>query len=171
MKKIIAALAIASLAFGAQAQQTKQVCRKSSTGDLSCYKTKYAQNFSICKDNFGYKVCGEPRNYKNSTNPGMAVAAATDQSQMQYAYEAQGSFYGEMPAQATPTPQSQSYATYQENATVPYGASYSTRRGDVKYCYFGDNVAELNRNPYKGCPTPQNDGLEQTKARAWSNGN
>ena len=167
MKKIMMALAFAGLAsYGAGAQEINKVCKKTDKGDISCYKTKYAQNFPVCKDNYGYAICGETRNFNNSTSP--RTPATT--SHMNYTYDEQETVYA--PLQQGKVPQSQSYPQYEENATVPYGAGYDeTKKSPLKYCYTGDKVSELGRNPYRGCPSPEDDGPDATKLRAWTHGN
>jgi len=169
MKKILMALVIAGLAYSsAEAQATKQVCRMSSKKGISCYKTKYAQNFPICKTDYGYAVCGETPDFKNSTYPKMNAVVRNNDEDMPVESSQEWSGYRPQESMEDMTPKSQSYPDYQENAPVPYGASYDEqRKGQVKYCYFGDNAAELNRNPYKGCPSPQYDGPDKAKIRGW----
>lgn len=179
MKKIIAALAIAGFAFcSAQAQEAMRVCRKGSNNNVSCYNTKYAQNFPVCKDGGGYHICGETRSSKNSTNASVTntrtVAVVNDFDDIS-SNETSRSWEGykaQETAQEDMAPKSQSYPDYQEEAPVPYGTGYGDdRKGKVRVCYFGDNVALLGRNPYNGCPAPSYDGPEKNKTRAWSNGN
>lgn len=168
MKQMIITMLIAGMAsFSAQAQQKaycgvkkNKVCRTSPDHKtVSCYKTNYAYNFKVCKSNSGYYICCETPNYYNSTHPEYVVAEQR-QAVREYDY----------PAQTTTTPvnrvdmtapQTQSYTT--DNGRSYEG--YYPTRGRIKVCYTGNNVAELNRAPYKGCPSPQYDGPEKNKQR------
>jgi hypothetical protein len=168
MKKIMIALILAGMAYSAaDAQEVKQVCRKTANNSTSCYKTKYAQNFPICKTDFGYAVCDEPRTYSNSTHSAVPVVMNEGDLQMP-PFEARQEAAEAMQPQ---TPRSQSFPEYNDQETVPYGANYDESIRSSQYCYFGDNVAELNRNPYKGCPAPAYDGTEAAKRRAYYKGN
>lgn len=173
MKRILMALAIIGFTYcTAEAQQALRVCRKGPHNKQSCYNTKYAQNFPVCKDNDGYHICGESKTYKNtSAVPPEAVVKNDNMPQ----YEVTQGWEGyraqqEEPMQQDMTPKSQSYPDYQPNATVPYRTGYGEGRGRMRVCYFGDNVAELNKNPYKACPAPAYDGPEKTAERAWTHG-
>src|SRR5438046_1468756 len=95
MKKIITALAIAGLVYsGVNAQTTQinacgvkhdKVCRRvPGKKTASCYKTQFAENFKVCKGDFGYYICCETPNYYNSTHP--AVVAAK-KPRVQYNYD------------------------------------------------------------------------------------
>ena len=67
MKKILIALLFAVTGqMSAIAQNTEsRVCTASSKNGVSCYKTRYAENFKVCPTNRGYTICGEtPTNTK-----------------------------------------------------------------------------------------------------------
>ena len=167
MKKILMALTMTGLTYlsaEAQTNNTKscevkqtQVCSKG----RDCYKTKYAENFKVCKGNAGYFICCEAPNNANSTHP---ATTYTNQSLSYYQYD--NAYYAPqteaVDQQAPATPQSQSY-TYSVNKTNSY-TGYYPRKGKVR-CYVGDNVAELTRAPYEGCPSPQDDGPELNNMR------
>lgn len=181
MKKILIALAILGFTYSsAEAQTTPlipcaapkgKVCKRSGNG-VSCYKTKYAEDFKICKGEYGYYVCCEPPAYNNSTHPAMPIAEAfTDNDYTGYMNESvvlrsTTSGDDDMEVANTPVvsmvPQSQSYPPYSNTACA--GVCY-TKRHYAKVCYGGDNVAELNRAPYNGCPTPAYDGPAANRAR------
>ncbi len=78
MKKILMALGIIAVAYtGAEAQQKcgredKHVCRQRSDGNtVSCYETKYAQNYKVCKGDKGYYVCCGANNEAADDGNGM----------------------------------------------------------------------------------------------------
>src|ERR1035437_4810024 len=85
MKKIIIALSIAGFTwFSAAAQTTPliscaapkaNVCHRSGKG-VSCYNTPYAQDYNVCKGDYGYFISCETPEYKNSTHPPIPVAEA-----------------------------------------------------------------------------------------------
>ncbi|MES2701129.1 MAG: hypothetical protein V4649_00730 [Bacteroidota bacterium] len=177
MKKILIALAIAGFAStGAEAQtKTKacgvkdnKVCRVSPTGKgASCYKTKYASNFKVCKNENGYHVCCQAPTALNSTRTKAPVAQTTS-----VAAYAETDQYDATTAVAT-APQSQSYP-WGINSGIGASTSGSYRgyypkagssRGKIKVCYVGDNVAELNKAPYQGCSTPAFDGIDKNKTK------
>ena len=168
MKKILMALAITGFTyFSAEAQATDskkscgvtqdEVCRKGQ----GCYKTKYAENFKVCKSNKGYFICCETTNYNNSTQSGAQDAAYQGANNEQNDYAAQNE---NMNVVAGNAPQSQSYASYDVIKPHTYGGYYF-QKGKIKACYIGNNVAEENRAPYEGCPSPQYDGPEKNRER------
>src|SRR4051812_4823707 len=78
MKTILMALIVAGFThYNADAQSGKvacgkpegKVCKRSPNNGRSCYKTKYAENFKVCKGNYGYYICCERPGYANSTHP------------------------------------------------------------------------------------------------------
>jgi len=169
MKKILMALVMTGFTyFSAEAQATDgkkscgvtqdEVCRKGH----GCYKTKYAENFKVCKSNKGYSICCEAANYNNSTQSRSQDAAYQDANNEQNDYAAQNE--GSNVASVGDAPQSQSYANY--NVIAPHTYSgYYFQKGKMKACYIGNNVAEETRAPYQGCPSPQSDGPEKNSAR------
>jgi len=176
MKKILIALSIAGFAYcGVQAQErvSNQVCRFSKSGS-SCYKTKYAENFKVCQDDYRYFICGETPTYANSTNPQLAVLPSRRQQDDLTGYNTYAALHDNNSDQSTaPTsmdmtaPQSQSYPT-----NTGFGMSTSTsyegyypKKNSIKVCYMGNNVAEENLNPYHGCPSPQFEGPAVNNAR------
>lgn len=69
MKKILMALAITAVAYtSAEAQaicgtNERKVCRHGSDNSVSCYETKYAQNYKVHKGSNGYYIyCGALEN-------------------------------------------------------------------------------------------------------------
>ncbi len=166
MKKMIAALAITALAFGgAQAQTAKfcgvkkdKVCRITGDKKVSCYKTKYAENFKVCMNDNGYYICCETPNKYNSTNYSYMLVKKTPARN----YDQEYAVNTQTQEQPDPTvPQSQSYVV---TNTKSY-EGYYPRRGRIKVCYVGENVAQQNRNPYEGCPSPQSEGPEVNRQR------
>jgi len=165
MKKILMALAMTGFTyFSAEAQTTQnEVCRRTPQNGVSCYKTKYAENFKVCKGYYGYFICGETPSYANSTHPKYQVYYKTaPQYVMQDDYVLQSNNTPENNTPATTpadmiAPQSQSYPTFAMSNSNTY-EGYYTKKNYIKACYGGDNVAENNRNPYRGCPSPQDDG-------------
>jgi len=172
MKKILMALIVTGLTyFSAEAQTDgkkncemvqSQVCHRG--GD--CYKTKYAENFKVCKNNFGYFICCETPNYTNSTHPAFVVV--NDQSPNYMQNYMQNEVYAQNEAANTTNesaiPQSQSYAGYNIISNGTY-EGYYLQKGKIKACYGGNNVAALNHAPYVGCPSPQDDGPEKNLER------
>lgn len=91
MKKILGLLvAVSCSCFCVNAQSTTnnglagkqtQVC-KSGQGknEVSCYNTKYAENFRVCKSEDGYYICSETPGYYNSTYLQFIGVAATEAS-------------------------------------------------------------------------------------------
>jgi len=169
MKKILIALAIAGFTCsGAQAQVSKasceapkaMVCHKSG----SCYKTKYAEDYKVCRNDYGYFICCETPNAYNSTFPRVRVVAMAT-------YPANPMETREQPAANDvainmTAPQSQSYPEYAANSATSYEGYYNgSGKHYIKVCYGGDNVAELNRNPYNGCPSPAYDGPDANRQR------
>ena len=168
MKKILMALAMTGFVYvSAEAQTVKkscgtsenQVCRKSSGKGISCYKTKYAENFKVCKGNSGYFICCEEPNQTNSTRAAMQALRAKQ-------YPADD--YQDM---SVPTasqfvaPVSQSIPQYTANKASYYEGYFDTPKGKIKACYGGDNVAELTRAPWQGCNSPENDGSDKNRQR------
>ncbi len=182
MKKIIIALILAGTGQLAIAQES-QVCTKSSDNKaVSCYKTKYAENFKICQNNSGYVVCGETPTYKNSTRGGYISASGQvdnmDGYNERYVLKSRtapdNQDVTDVPgavALLSPEAGSQSYpAGYRSDLdkTADFGANNSASYSGYKpgsACYTGDNVAENNKAPYKGCPSPQDDGPEKNNYR------
>jgi len=164
MKKIIImALTITGIAFGAEAQgQTQEVCSVSKNKQASCYHTKYAENFPICKSYAGYYVCGERPTKANSTIKANAVASL-DYSQNMYE-PASGSMPGSSNsvADAMTVPQSQSYPTINMINAGAY-EGYYPKKHYIRVSY--DNVADDNLAPYEGLPSPQYDGPEKNAER------
>ncbi len=169
MKKILMALTMTGLTYcSVEAQTTDgkkncevvqtQVCSKG----RDCYKTKYAENFKVCKNDRGYFICCENADYSNSTHPVYVVA--NDQDPNQYVQNENSQNENVDIIMNGSVPESQSYAGYNIISSNSY-FGYYLHDGKVKACYGGNNVAELNRAPYKGCPSPQYDGPEKNKER------
>ncbi len=144
-----------------------KVCKISSNRrTASCYKTQYAENFKVCKGDAGYFICCETPNATNSTNPQLAILGVKPYR----GYAALHDNYvpeTAMPQADRTAPQSQSYPT---NTGFGMTSSYSyegyyPKKNSIKVCYTGENVAELNRDPYHGCPSPQSEGPEVNNVR------
>jgi hypothetical protein len=84
MKRIIIAMTIAGFIYPEVKAQTaktvvcgskqENVCRISKDRKtVSCYKTGYAENFNVCKNNSGYFICCETPGYNNSTYRGFVI--------------------------------------------------------------------------------------------------
>jgi hypothetical protein len=173
MNKILIALAITGFTcLSAQAQENRtlicpapkgQVCHRSGHG-TSCYKTKYAEDFKICKGDYGYYVCCETPGLYNSTHPKLTYVAPFDNGEDMDNLNEVVVLHSQTPDMegVTPeslTPQSQSYPPYSDKACV------GTCATQHKPCYGGNNVAMLNRAPYNGCPTPAYDGPDANRQR------
>ena len=160
MKRILMALAITVFAYSSvDAQSEKQicgtrqdqVCRRSSGKAVSCYKTKFAENYKVCKNDGGYYICCEAPNGTNSTRSASVQV------------NRENDFEGYMPtADEFLAPVSQSYNV---NRSSSYEGYYETPKSRIKACYGGNNVGELTRNPWHGCPSPENDGVDKNKQR------
>jgi len=167
MKNIIIALAIAGFAtYSAEAQTIAcgkpegKVCKRSGNG-VSCYKTKFAQNYKVCKGDYGYFICCEEPNGTNSTFPALPVVAARQNVEEQtYAVQQEKEEMDE-----SLIPQSQSYPRYSANAIVSYAGYYPNKKGKIRVCENTNNVAKANWQAYQGCPTPAYDGPEKNKNR------
>ncbi len=168
MKKILIALALSGFVYcGAQAQAdgkkncgttNDKVCTKSGN-NVSCYKTKYAENFKVCKNDRGYFICCETPDYYNATHTAN-TAVTTNEYRDDYNNQQQAANQDiDMRA-----PVSQSYLEYSQNASASYEGYYNPK-GKMKVCYGGNNVAKLTRNPWEGCPSPENDGTDKNIQR------
>jgi len=131
----------------------RQVCKGSRGTGYHCYKTRYAQNFKVCKNQNGYFICCETPNRRNSTHP---LAYAQVNALQQNTISSQ-------PIVVNPDA-----AFVPTDTVVERSGSYTgyyTGKGHIKVCYTGDNVAELNRAPYHGCPSPAFDGPAENNYR------
>lgn len=117
MKKILASLTIAMFTyFSANAQaplinvggakQTKVCSISQDRKNISCYTTQYAENFKVCKSDYGYYICGETPGYNNSTYSSFQEVADTKSGAAQYQYA--NLVRSRKPVDIT-IPQSQSY--------------------------------------------------------------
>ena len=155
--------------FSAEAQhEGKKNCEVIQTkvcvrgGD--CYKTQYAENFKVCKNDHGYFICCEPPEYYNSTHTGFVATNYQNPDGYSQNYMQNEAYTPNEATVSNNLPQSQSYTGYY---IVPGGTytGYYFQKGKIKACYVGDNVADLNRDPYFGCPSPQYDGPEKNNER------
>jgi hypothetical protein len=177
MKKILMALTMIGFTWlSADAQVTAtqscgivskgKVCKGTTKTGAHCYKTAYAQNYKVCKSNYGYFICCETPNATNSTFPFAALQRRTSTSPMMR-YEQPSAQVDRAPVASNRAPQSQSYptpTTFDINGSSTYHGFYPSRNR-IKVCYGGDNVAEQNRAAYQGCPTPAYDGPDRNKER------
>lgn len=75
MSKMIIALALAGFTFlSAEAQDKRCVCttshkttHKHAVVTPNANRNNYAQNFKVCRDNYGYHICGQTPTFTNST--------------------------------------------------------------------------------------------------------
>ncbi len=159
------ALVILASAYGSAVAQNAQtcgvkkdkVCRRVGNNKVSCYKTDYAENFKVCMGNTGYYICCETPNQTNSTNPGYVMV----ERQQVYSRDYNNDVVTQNEETNMTIPQSQSYVMTSSNSYE----GYYPKKNYIKVCYVGDNVAEENRAPYKGCPSPQSDGPERNRQR------
>jgi hypothetical protein len=174
MKKLLTVLMISGLAYaGAQAQTERinacgvkhnKICRLSKDkSNTSCYKTAYASNFKVCKSENGYYICCETPDRHNSTFSNRALAAGEEEV-TQYEYDGTQLAAASRPDVDMTIPQSQSYVM---QSSADYHGNYpkNSRKGKIKVCYTGDNVAASTRAPYEGCPSPQSEGPEVNNYR------
>jgi hypothetical protein len=175
MKQILIALTMVGFAYcsaNAQERVSNQVCRFSKNG-VSCYKTKYAENFKVCQDDFRYYICGETPTYANSTHPALPLRPYRTKDNITgadntYAYLHDNDVQPVAPTAMDMTaPQSQSYP-----ANTGFGMSTATsyegyypKKNYIKVCYVGNNVAEENLNPYRGCASPMNEAHKENNPR------
>lgn len=169
MRKILVALVVTGLAYCSANGQTKQinacgvkqdhVCRASKDKkSVSCYKTQYAENFKVCKGEYGYFICCETPSVNNSTH--FRFVANTPVKHEVETFEYTVPVAREMPVDMT-VPQNQSYV----NTSYSTSGSNTSGNSGKKACYVGNSVAESNRAPYKGCPSQQSDGPDANKQR------
>lgn len=159
MNKILMALAIATTVATSAEAQTTEVCRRNvANNKTSCYDTRYAQNFKVCKDDAGYHICGEIPGPTNSTISPVPIETGHRPYAMTLANAA-------MPVAAAPQNQPYPNTSMDISKASSYGGYYPERKGRIKACYTGNNVAELNRAPYEGCDSPQYDGVEANRER------
>lgn len=166
MKKIITVLALAVFSCNGLIAQTKTLlCHRSHSHTTRCYKTRYAQNFKVCKDELGYHICGEQRRTANSTWPiGKTPFAPTETIYAEVApvYSMNSSITA-MPPVIAPINQSYPVTGGELIQARSYQGYY--RKGKIKVCYVGDNVAELNRASQHACPADHWDGPEKNNTR------
>ncbi|MCW3123761.1 MAG: hypothetical protein JWQ38_3253 [Flavipsychrobacter sp.] len=182
MKNLIIALAIVGFTYSsAEAQSTEKICPapkgKVCRKGGSCYKTKFAYDFKVCKGDYGYFICCEEPTYSNSTHPRVNMVSTRNRDNGDLTRDefitmnSNGITVSQQPSendeqQKMIAPQSQSYPEYAMNTATSYEGYYSNKgRHYIKVCYGGDNVAELNAAAYHGCPTPAYDGPQANKAR------
>ena len=185
MKKIITALIIAGLTYNnANAQLKQGLCVRSSgkvckmspdKKDKSCYSTKYDQNYQVCSNEYGYYICCEhpaekPQAYKTTYSDQQASVQRSGTNTENDA-DSKTDLMNNNEAVQTPNeliaPQSQSYpknTDYGINQASSY-EGYYPKRGRIKVCYYGNNVAENSRMPYQGCASPQYDGPDKNQER------
>jgi hypothetical protein len=164
MKKLLTMLVLAGFAFTNADAQNSYVCKRTKAKSTSCYKTKYNQNFKICKDAYGYRICGQERTYANSTQPALPIVPSRQSTPVYSMRNSSTAMPQDIVPQQLTAPQNQSYPfDYNGDVVIKPGVyhGYYPKKSNIKVCYFGDNVGELNRAPYKGCTTPAWDGPER----------
>ena len=170
MKKILMALALAGFAcFSAEGQTNKVACGAPEgkvCNKKICYKTTFAENYAVCKGDYGYYICCETPNNTNSTFPALPVAGLNlYKANNEPAYVMQSSDKADNGInQSLIAPQSQSYPIYSANSATTYEGYYNGKNR-IKVCSMSDNVADENRAPYLGCPSAAYDGPEKNMER------
>ena len=176
MKKIMMALAMISISyFGADAKQkctcpatvAKHTAHKHTRAYGGVTKDKYAQNFKVCQDAYGYHICGETPTCYNSTYciPGVNTGGMAARNTS--VYDDDNAFtqvqQSDKPAMqhSMVAPQSQSYpaTTAYTIGTANTYEGYYPRTGKIKV-YYDNGTA-----PYEGEPSPQDDGPAKNKSR------
>lgn len=138
-----------------------KVCRASPDKKSTyCYKTEYAENFKVCKNDHGYFVCCHPEAALTGQQKTAAKARPAYTPQVQDAYTAAND-YQEAPAATVAA--NQSYVNINNNKQSK--ARYYTNRNGKKVCYIGDNVAASTRAPYVGCASAQSEGPQVNNNR------
>lgn len=142
-----------------------KVCTPSSgKNSTSCYLTRYAENYRVCRNNNGYFICGGITGTAGNAYPSFTEPGVKPYDMPAYDLKIAPSSEG---SQQTPAemraPQSQSYPG-NTNTVVGIGKLYNGR-SYVRVCNQADNVAASNRLPYQGCPSPQDDGPDKNNAR------
>ena len=158
MKKILL-MALAGLTFFSAEAKNKNTtgCKvvKNNKATMK-HHDKYDENFKVCKNDAGYHICGEPVSYINATKQIHYLPPAPQHM----TYNNQGMDQQQAPAtdpNAMLAPQSQSYpSAYTVNETAAY-ESFVPKKHFMTVSY-NENVAEENRAPYEGLPSPQYDG-------------
>jgi hypothetical protein len=178
MKKLLMALAITlGVGYSAEAQKTctcPATVKKTAAHKCSVTKAhksttgQYAQNFKVCKDPYGYKICGERRTAYNSTTksyPGIAPASDV-RNYNSYTQVEDRNYAASIASEDYPTPgvlmapQSQSYPAANINlSTANSYQGYYPKRSKIIVSY--DNGTA----PYEAQPSPQYDGPEKNKNR------
>ncbi|MCD6010145.1 MAG: hypothetical protein K0Q79_7 [Flavipsychrobacter sp.] len=174
MKKLLTALMITGFAYyGANAQTERispcgvkhnQVCRNApGKKAAACYKTKFAENYKVCKGDAGYYICCETPTATNSTYA--KTEAAMRNAKVAVVQRNNDDEYVHTNSQVVDMsiPQSQSYIM--QSSSSYQGYYPKNKRGRIKVCYVGDNVAANTRAPYEGCPSPQSEGPEVNNQR------
>ena len=171
MKKILMALVMISGSFISANAQTNCSCPtvKRTVHHKTTRHANYAQNFKVCKNQYGYHICGEVSTCYNSTycipgvNAGGPMLATNkayndDDAAIAYqpSYETANTYYGNMPAPAAAVaPQSQSYP-----AKTDLRQTYVSNDQDRVIVAYDNGTA-----PYEGLPSPQDDGPGKNKTR------
>jgi hypothetical protein len=166
MKQIVMGVIIGVMTHINVAAQT-EVCDVNGQGQLACYKTAYAENFKVCKNNKGYHICGETPNYYNSTHPGFTVPDATTKpcvvADGREQATAENAEQGDLAAAPT-APTSQSYPADYLAGNV--GSTIMDNYPARHYIKVADeDVPAMCRAPYEGLPSPQDDGPGRNNAR------
>lgn len=176
MNKILMALAITvCTGYSAEAQKCC-VCAAPAKGKVvyhkhiaaASQKNKFDQNFKVCKDAYGYKICGESRNGYNNTPivhqpaaPGSNVRNYDSYSQVEdrrYLNEATDEQSTAQQPILAPEPQSYPPASINMTSSASY-MGYYPKKSKIIVTY--DNGTA----PYEAEPSPQYDGPEKNKAR------
>jgi hypothetical protein len=177
MKKILMVLSLVTIISNAEAQQkctcppgVKHTHKHTASVSHNQGKTgdRFAQNFKVCKDPYGYKICGQRRNGYNSTAvviPQQQTPQSNIRNYNSYTWLQDKDRYDNTPAEDNQNtnsqlaPESQSYPTsFTINKTGSY-SGYYPKKSNIKVGY--DNGTA----PYEGEPSPQYDGPDKNKAR------
>lgn len=84
------ALAQSSIINACGIKQNKVCVVSKDRKSTSCYKTKFAENFQVCKSEQGYFICCEVPGDNNSTYNRYFVAKYTNSEETEYVYTRSG---------------------------------------------------------------------------------
>jgi hypothetical protein len=130
----------------------------------SCYLTKYSENYKVCKNSNGYFICSGPDGTPNYTYPSFTERGVKPYDAPVHQYEAVPVAQDRQQTKDDlSAPQSQSYPE-NTNTVAGIGKLYSGKNY-IKVCNQAYSVADENRLPYQGCPSPQDDGPDKNNAR------
>jgi hypothetical protein len=165
MKKILLMALTGLTFFSAEAQkQNTTGCKIVTHHKKAVRHHGYAENFPVCKNDYGYHICGEAITYKNSTKGSRNMPSR--QQDMSYTQNAfQKPVDDNINQSVMIAPQSQSYpsAAFTMNTESSYEGYYPQKH--YMTVSYSNSVAEETRAPYEGLPSPQDDGPSKNAER------